>query len=159
MNIPLKAGYNMVAVGYGLEIATAEDLVLAIPNCTGVWKMVGTEWSGHRAGGLNNFDIIEGQSYMVYVTTDGVWIVPDQDGTLGQSALPNWSDVFDPYLGSMGSALDELKKNIVAPSAIRPFESGYAAQAETPAEEPKDPWMRWLAYAGIGFLAWLILKR
>ncbi len=59
-------------------ILTAEDLALAIPYCTDVyrWDAAGQGIVGHVKGlPFNNFNIVPGYPYMVNVTRDTVWTV------------------------------------------------------------------------------------
>lgn len=73
---PLRPGYNLVLLSLAhQDLPTVEALTRGLTNCTGAWKWDAAVqgWSGHRAGGPNNFAVELGRPYLVYLTSDACW--------------------------------------------------------------------------------------
>jgi len=72
----VKTGYNLISLPKSKEtLTTAEGLAQDIPNCTAIWKWdaASQTWSGHPAGGPNDFAVEVGQPYLINVSADSVW--------------------------------------------------------------------------------------
>lgn len=110
---------SMNTSGSREPITDAEELGLAVPNCTVVyqWDVNGQGSIGHPVGfSFSNFDVSAGMPYMVNVETDGVWtiagILPDIHFGLVTTQGTDINHICLPYTMDYLTSAEELGQSI-----------------------------------------------
>ena len=102
ITIPLTAGWaNYVSLPYFNSYTNAASLFNDIPNCAAVKRWDNSTgsyqvWTGVRG---MNFSILEGEGYIVNVSSSGSWIVVGSDDRSFQQPLTaGWANIISiPY--------------------------------------------------------------
>jgi len=114
LGLMLYKGWNLITPAFNYSVRNASDLMAMIPNCTVVtmWDNVNQKYVSYVDGFGENFEIINGSGYFVFVTEDvnvqflGKLYQP----TINMTLYPGYNLIGWPYI--MYSPAKDIADNI-----------------------------------------------
>jgi len=127
ITIPLTAGWaNYVSLPYFNSYTDAASLFNDIPNCAAVKRWDNATgsyqaWNGVRG---NDFPIVEGEGYIINVSTNSIWIVVgSHDPAFQQPLTAGWANIVSIPYNTTAATVSDLFNQVPNCAAIKRWDN------------------------------------